>query len=235
MILQWLCQKYHVARITILLIFKPVTLFHQLNKLDWYQAELKQWLDEIKVNPNAVVLEVACATGLLSEHLLNSGYNVTAIDLSKAMLEVAMSNNSQAHYQVADVTELPFEDNCFDVVIAASLINIIKEKDKAISEMIRVCKAGGVISILVPNQKFGKEHFTALSMKLGVSGFSKASLDRWHNLAPKMDKQYAERLLLGNGLRGVSSKIYLQGMLFSMTGIKMTDEQKSDMDYASGV
>lgn len=51
---------------------------------------------------------------------------------------------------VADVAELPFKDNSVDVVICESLLEHLREPERALSEMKRVLKPGGLIYVTVP-------------------------------------------------------------------------------------
>ena len=64
------------------------------------------------------------------------------------MITVAQKNNPNIPFHIADVNKLPFENESFDTVISASLLNIVTDKEGAVKEMIRVCKSGGTISIL---------------------------------------------------------------------------------------
>ncbi|MBN4080552.1 class I SAM-dependent methyltransferase [Beggiatoa alba] len=219
--LHWLTTIIHKLQIKLLQILNPVALFHKLNKLSWYKATLQQWVDTQKFMANSKILEVACATGLLSENLARNGFKVTGVDASTAMLDVATAIQHRADYKIADVLNLPFENNTFDVVISASLINIISDKKKAITEMIRVCKPGGVISLLVPTQGFSDKQLAELATSLAASGFSLAALNCWHQSAAKMSKQDIDALLLQQPLRSITTHYYLHGMLFSITARKI--------------
>jgi ubiquinone/menaquinone biosynthesis C-methylase UbiE len=115
---------------------------------------------------------------------------------------------------------LPFEDNEFDVVISASLINIISDQKTAFEEMKRVCKQGGTISTLVPILGFSDQKLQNLVDTIRVSGFSEAALHAWHKLAPKMAVQSLQQLFHTADLTVVSNASYLQGMVMSTTAIK---------------
>jgi SAM-dependent methyltransferase len=51
---------------------------------------------------------------------------------------------------VADVYKLPFDGNSVDAVIAESLLEHLKEPERAVREILRVLKPGGMLYILVP-------------------------------------------------------------------------------------
>ena len=68
-------------------------------------------------------------------------------------------------YRRADILVLDFEDESFDVVVAANVIHLLDEPYKALGELNRVCKAGGklIIPTYMNREKTGD-----------ASGFSKA-------------------------------------------------------------
>ncbi len=91
---------------------------------------------------------------MLSAYLSERGYITTAVDISEVMIATAKLNNANVDHLVVNVKKMPFLDGEFDDVIAASLINIIPDQLTALEEMKRVCKQGGIISVLVPMQGF---------------------------------------------------------------------------------
>ena len=216
----WLIQKTFNILIKILLKVKPVLLFHKVNRLDWYQNTLRQWVNTQKFNGKVEILEVGCATGSLSTYLSECGYITTAADVSEAMIATAKLNNPNANYYVANVTNLPFEDGKFDAVISASLINIVSDKQTALEEMKRVCKKGGFINIFVPIVGFSDQELQNLVENLRISGFSEAALRAWHKFAPKMEIPIIKQLYQKVGLTNTSTTRYLQGMVMSFTATK---------------
>jgi ubiquinone/menaquinone biosynthesis C-methylase UbiE len=218
--IHWLVQKIFSIQITIMLTFKPAVLFDKINRLDWYQKTLQQWVNGHKLDNEIKILEIGCATGSLSGYLSDCGYITTAVDISKTMLATAKSNSPKVAYYEADVTNLPFKEGEFDAVISASLINIISDQQTALEEMKRVCKQGGIISNLVPATGFSDRKLLNLVNTTGVSNFSEAALHAWHKLAPKMEALDLQSLLEKTGLTVVSNIDYLDGMVMSMTAIK---------------
>lgn len=204
------------AQIKTLMALKPVLLFQKLNRLGWYAEALHDWTGSLPLPVNGTLLEAGCAAGALSEHLAAQGFAVTGVDDSAAMVAAASADGRHgAGYQQASLLELPFADGAFDGVIAASVINIISDQERAVSEMARVCRPGGVVSFLVPAEGFGDEEMEVLEQSLGLTGFSAAALRSWHRLAPKMAVEAAASLCRAAGLGRVKSASHLGGMLFS--------------------
>jgi ubiquinone/menaquinone biosynthesis C-methylase UbiE len=92
------------------------------------------------------VLEVAVGTGLNLEAYPDD-INLTGIDWSDAMLDIARDRSSQlgrtATLQQADAHELPFDDASFDTVVCTFGLCAIPDHIRAITEMTRVLRPGG--------------------------------------------------------------------------------------------
>ncbi|MFT5114074.1 MAG: ubiquinone/menaquinone biosynthesis C-methylase UbiE [Parasphingorhabdus sp.] len=101
------------------------------------------------------VLEVACGTGILTEHLsraLPPASEIIATDLNEAMLDFARQrrgNLSNVTYQQADALELPFSDASFDIVVCQFGLIFFPDKAKSIAEMTRVLRPGGLLTFNV--------------------------------------------------------------------------------------
>ncbi|WP_428356418.1 class I SAM-dependent methyltransferase [Methyloprofundus sp.] len=216
----WLKKQYYQLQIKWLLKFKPALLFDKINQLDWYKNTLRLWVNDQRFSAKSKVLEAGCASGALTAYIAKSGYIPTGVDASSKMIELANKNNNGIDFLMADVLDLPFETDCFDAVIAASLVNIIPDKNKAIDELSRTCKKGGMMTILVPSAKFTDKNLHSLQESLGNSGFSAAAMEAWHKLAPKMQASDILSLFKQAGLTEITTKDYLQGMVISVSAIK---------------
>ena len=98
------------------------------------------------------VLDVATGTGKQAFAFAKRGYSVVGIDLSKDMLNVAISKNryDNIDFQIIDATKLPFEDNVFDVSCISFALHdmILTIRERALREMARVTKPNGTIIIV---------------------------------------------------------------------------------------
>ena len=97
------------------------------------------------------LLEVACGTGISTEHLrraLPKTTEIVATDLNSAMLDFARQTRGAlpgVSWQEADAMELPFDDNTFDAVVCQFGIMFFPDKARGLSEMSRVFKPGGAM------------------------------------------------------------------------------------------
>jgi len=140
-----------------------------------------------KAQRGSKILDVATGTGKQAFAFAKKGYEVIGIDISEAMLNVAKNKNKykNAKFEVADATNLPFEDNCFDVSsISFALHDMpLSIREQVLKEMIRVTKPQGIIVIAdynLPENKISKfliYHFVALYEAEYYKTFIKSDLE----------------------------------------------------------
>ena len=93
------------------------------------------------------VLELATGTGLIAKHIVNAAAHIEATDASAEMVLEAKRDNQSAklHFSVQDMFHLPYADKSFDVVIVSNALHIVPQPEKALQEIKRVLKDGGVL------------------------------------------------------------------------------------------
>jgi 2-polyprenyl-3-methyl-5-hydroxy-6-metoxy-1,4-benzoquinol methylase len=96
----------------------------------------------------AVVLDVGCGTGHLSQRLVRDNVVVGA-DLSSEMLRFAAAKGLIPIHGRAE--ELPFQNSVFDVVLANSVIQLIPDGRAFVVELFRVVRPGGRVIIATIN------------------------------------------------------------------------------------
>ena len=97
------------------------------------------------------VLEIATGPGLLAKHVAPAARRMVATDYSEGMIREAMKGERPANltFEVADATALPYADDSFDAVLIANALHVMPEPEKALSEIDRVLRLGGVL--IAPN------------------------------------------------------------------------------------
>jgi len=104
-----------------------------------------------KISQKDIVLEIGCGTGLFTRKVHDfTNANITAIDISEELLEIAKSKSNVAKYIIGDAMNLSFDDNSFDVVFGSSVLHHL-EMERAMNEIFRVLKPGGRIIFAEPN------------------------------------------------------------------------------------
>ncbi|MDQ3670145.1 MAG: class I SAM-dependent methyltransferase [Actinomycetota bacterium] len=91
-------------------------------------------------SPVGRILDVACGTGFLTQHLRG---DVTGLDQSAAMLDVARSRCPEARFVQGKALTLPFEDQSFDLVFTGHFYRQLRETDRErfLTEARRVASA----------------------------------------------------------------------------------------------
>ncbi|KPV41147.1 hypothetical protein AN478_04400 [Thiohalorhabdus denitrificans] len=113
----------------------------------------KAVLDHLDLNPGEKVLEMGVGTGL-SLPLYPRDVEVYGIDISEPMLEKAREKKVSEHLdnvkllEVMDAEETTFEDDSFDVVVAAYVVTVVPNPKRCVDEMRRVCKPDGELVIV---------------------------------------------------------------------------------------
>ena len=95
------------------------------------------------------VLDVGTGPGFFAILLCEAGYQVTAVDLTRAMLREAEVNagslGGRIHFMEMNAENLLFGDSSFDVVVTRNLTWNLPHPEKAYAEWIRVLKPGGLL------------------------------------------------------------------------------------------
>ncbi|MBV1902778.1 MAG: methyltransferase domain-containing protein [Marinosulfonomonas sp.] len=106
-------------------------------------------LKQARIAPGAQVLDACCGHGIVAEGLVAAGARVTALDFSKAMLDLAGARAPKATLVHGDAMALPFETGQFSAVTNGFGFPHIPEPPKALAEARRVLRTGGRLSYSV--------------------------------------------------------------------------------------
>ena len=100
------------------------------------------------------VLDAGCGPGTITQGLaeIAAPGKVIGCDLEPGMVERAAElaqgkGLDNLSFQVGNILDLPFEDNTFDVVMSCAVTEHLSDPVKAMSELGRVAKKGGVVGI----------------------------------------------------------------------------------------
>ena len=99
------------------------------------------------------VLDVGCGTGSLTFTLTKFADlgEISAIDYSPVFVEAANRRNTDPRIKIqqADACALPFVDSTFDRALALLVLHFVPKAGKAVAEMRRVVRPGGVVAAVV--------------------------------------------------------------------------------------
>ncbi len=125
------------------------------------------------IEPVDTVLECACGTGLLSTEIAEKCRHLTATDFAPKMLQRAEKNCAafdNVLFRQADILSLDFPDNTFDKVVAGNVIHLLDEPMKALNELNRVCRPGGMLIIPTYMNKTQKGETSGFASVVGKAG-----------------------------------------------------------------
>ncbi|WP_241385660.1 class I SAM-dependent methyltransferase [Rhodococcus sp. CH91] len=118
--------------------------------------------DRLGVVPGIRALDIGAGAGRHSFELYRRGADVVAFDQNaddmKAVADmfVAMELEGEApegavaRAEVGDALALPYDDASFDLVLISEVLEHVPEDERAIAELVRVLKPGGVAAVTVP-------------------------------------------------------------------------------------
>lgn len=113
-------------------------------------------------------LDFGCADGGYDEEMLARGLDaVSGVDVEESRIAEAKRRNlPNADYTAFDGMTLPFEDASFDGTFMNEVFEHVADEMRALSEIFRVLKPGGVLVLISPNRWFPVEgHWVTIGSK----------------------------------------------------------------------
>ncbi|WP_110932822.1 class I SAM-dependent methyltransferase [Paenibacillus bouchesdurhonensis] len=110
----------------------------------------KKVFADLALEPDKRVLLVGVGTGADLRFFYGKSLEITAVDLSPAMLAQAKSKvgeNENVQFLEMNAEDLRFADQSFDLVIASLILSVVPDEHKCMSELVRVTKERGKIVI----------------------------------------------------------------------------------------
>ena len=127
------------------------------SRYDLLNRVLSLWLDaawrrraveELRLRPGELVLDLCCGTGDLAHQILRGGGRVVASDFCHEMLRVIPAKAPLARRVEADALCLPFADGQFDALTIGFGLRNLSDPVAGLHEMRRVLRPGGRLVIL---------------------------------------------------------------------------------------
>lgn len=109
-------------------------------------------VDAIGIGPGDRVLDVAAGSGNISIPAAKAGANVVSSDLTPELLQRSQLRAAEQgvtmEWREANAEALPFADGEFDAVISAIGVMFAPGHQRAVDELVRVCRSGGKIGLI---------------------------------------------------------------------------------------
>jgi ubiquinone/menaquinone biosynthesis C-methylase UbiE len=139
-------QLYRVRKLTSIIFSQRLSV-----ALDWLTQSLHL--------PGCDVLDAGCGAGPASVALAQRGARVSAIDSVQRMVSLTRQNAEEAGLadsvdaNVGDVHALRFSEKTFDAVVAIGVLYWLHSPERALSEILRVLKPGGLLVVSADNAR----------------------------------------------------------------------------------
>ncbi len=132
--------------------------------------EINKYIKSYPLSKDNRILDLGCGEGYIGDMLLNK----IDIGLDISLDEVAKAKDLPAYKNVAvaDINNLPFKNDSFDVIFSNSVIEHIKGIENILHEIARVLRDKGMFIFTVPSHKFSDYlYFSSIFRKTGLSIF----------------------------------------------------------------
>ena len=129
-------------------------------------VEFERWRDRD-------VLEVGCGLGTDGVNFARHGARYTGVDLTEASIELVRERfaleGMPAELRTADAENLPFADASFDLVYSHGVLHHTPDTQRAINEVHRVLRPGGVAMVMLYHRNSFNYHVNIMTFRrLGV-------------------------------------------------------------------
>lgn len=119
-----------------------------------HSSNAKWGLNYLSINPDDYILDVGCGSGTNIKRLLQTTKgSVYGIDYSALCVEKSKKTNEKTiaekrcEIKEGSVSEIPYDDNMFDIVTAFETVYFWLEAKDSLKEILRVLKSGGTFFI----------------------------------------------------------------------------------------
>jgi SAM-dependent methyltransferase len=102
------------------------------------------------IEPGHKVLDLGTGTGNAAVLAVEAGAEITAVDPSPRLLDVAIERLGAGRFGVAKAEDLPFDDKEFDRVLSIFAVIFSEEPEQAASEILRVTRGKALITSWEP-------------------------------------------------------------------------------------
>lgn len=119
----------------------------------WSRLAGREFLKWLAPVPGIRWLDIGCGTGALSQSILQMTEPsvVKGIDLSDSFIQYCRDRipDQHASFDVGDALALPVETGAFDAAVSGLVLNFLPQAERALLEMKRVVRPGGMIAVYV--------------------------------------------------------------------------------------
>ena len=135
-------------------------------------AKINAVLNNVDIEPNNIILDLGCGTGLLFEHIRNSGKLLVGLDSSIRLLEMAkIQAKRRPNITIirGEADHTPFRPGIFHIVLSITLLQNMPNPLTTLHEIKRIGRCNVTIIVTALKAKFTREAFTRLLENAGLT------------------------------------------------------------------
>lgn len=146
------------------------------------------------------VLDVGCGPAVLADPLLERANGFWGIDLSEQMIAHGRARmavhplSSRCHLAVGDAEAMNFGNGFFDAVVSLGMLEYLLSYQRALAEIFRVLRPGGVAVFAVPNRA------SAFHRSVQVTATARSLAKRLIGRAPRASERFVTNRCVPAGL-----------------------------------
>lgn len=119
----------------------------------WSRRVAREFINWLALPSGCHWLDVGCGTGALSQTILQLAEpaQIKGIDRSEGFVNFAREHvgDERVHFEVGDAEMLMDDSESFDAVVSGLVLNFIPHPERALAEMTRVTRSGGLVAVYV--------------------------------------------------------------------------------------
>src|SRR5262245_5479653 len=119
----------------------------------WSRYVAREFIQWLAVPAGGQWLDVGCGTGALSQTILALAEpaKIKGIDRSEGFIAFAKEHvqDSRVQFEVGDAIALNTDSGTFDVAVSGLVLNFVPQPERALAEILRSTRAGGLVAVYV--------------------------------------------------------------------------------------
>lgn len=119
----------------------------------WSRLVAHEFLAWLNIPPARRWLDAGCGAGALAETILQRAmpHTITGMDKSLGFIHHTHSRlaDSRVRLLAGDLQDLPLADAAFDAAVSGLVLNFVADHPRAVLEMARVVRPGGIVALYV--------------------------------------------------------------------------------------
>lgn len=180
---QWI-PRFHNSTDNVDTFYANYTKYAKYN--DGRNVRQKEFYSSrLALRDGMTVLDAGCGTGTLLKALGEvAAINPYGVDVSAGAKTHFVGNVPNGVFTVADLTDLPFDSEKFDLIVTTDTLEHALKPAKAVQELVRVAKPGSQLAISVPDGRFDSyighiNFFSAQSLRSLLEDYGDVKIEHY--------------------------------------------------------